>query len=252
MINRKTNFKPIDLALPSSSPSSVGNAKKALNEIIFQNLKAKILRGEIYDNQILKIEKLCEYYNVSRTPVRDALRNLEQDNLVEKLDYGGYRIKEVTIDEIEEIFGIRSLLESYAAVLATKHGNQKAIEKMERILSKSHNALVNENFNEFVKLNTSFHECLYNASESMYLIRIIQSLWDYYYRYRKWILRRKANLAKAFQDHSNMIEAMKCKNESKVELLVREHVMTALEILKDEIRKGGMPVEEDLSSKIGF
>ena len=76
------------------------NAKKTLNQIIYEDLKGKILRGDILSKERLQEDNLAQDYKTSRTPIRDALRKLEHENIIEKLPYGGYEIKEVAIEEI--------------------------------------------------------------------------------------------------------------------------------------------------------
>ena len=197
-------------------------AKKSLNEIIYEDLKGRILKGDIPFYERLQEDKLTANYGTSRTPIRDALRRLEHENIIEKLHYGGYKVKELTIKDIEEIFGIRCVLESYAASLATQRIRKTDIREMEKILAKSRKALTAEDFETFVELNTEFHEYLYAASQSEHLLRILRNQWDYFYRYRKIILKTRTNLEDSVRDHEMMIEKMKEGDTQAVERLVKE------------------------------
>lgn len=220
-----------------------GYAKKTLSEVIYEDLKRKVLREEIKRDERLQEDKLAKEYEISRTPIRDALRRLEQENLIEKLSYGGYRIKELTMKDIEEIFGIRTVLESYAAMLATSRINEPEIKEMEAILASSREAIKKSDYDQFIELNTEFHSRLYHASKSEHLLRILGQLWDYFYKYRKVIFRTKTNLEDSYRGHRNMIRKMKAGDQRAVERLVREHVGRALVALKRELdnesRKGG-------------
>jgi DNA-binding GntR family transcriptional regulator len=160
-------------------------AKTNLSEIIYDNLKGKILKCDFKSSERLQEDNLARDYQSSRTPIRDALRKLNQENIIEKLPYGGYRIIELTLKEIEEIFGIRAVLEGYAALLATQRVSETEIKQMEKILKNSQQAIKNNDYGEFVELNTEFHDCLYNASRSEHLLRILRNLRDYFYRYQK-------------------------------------------------------------------
>ena len=77
--------------------------KKSLNEIIYENLKGKILRGDISSDDRLQEDNLTKAYDTSRTPIRDALRRLEHENIIEKLHYGGYKVKDLTMKDIDDI-----------------------------------------------------------------------------------------------------------------------------------------------------
>jgi DNA-binding GntR family transcriptional regulator len=113
-------------------------------KFIYENLKGKILRGDISSDDRLQEDNLTKEYETSRTPIGEPLRRLEDENVIEKLHYGGYKVKELTMKDIDEIFGIRCILESYAASLATQRITEDDIEKMEDILRKSQEALEKE------------------------------------------------------------------------------------------------------------
>ena len=212
-------------------------AKKGLNEIIYEDLKRKIFRGDVFSDGRLQEDNLTKDYGTSRTPIRDALRRLEQEKIIEKLHYGGYKVKGLSIKDVEEIFGIRSVLESYAASLATGRITKDDITRMETIIKKSQEALDNTDYEAFIELNTEFHACLYAAGKSEHLLRILQNLWDYFYRYRKVILRTRHNMEDSLKNHMIMMEKMKEGDRETVERLVREHVDKALLVLKEELRK---------------
>lgn len=211
--------------------------RKTLNEIIYDDLKARILRGDISSDDKLQEDSLTALYETSRTPIRDALRRLAQEDIIEKRNYGGYIIKELTIGDIEEIFNLRAVLESYAAALATRRVTSDEIVEMEKILSQSRDAVNNNDFESCVNLNTIFHSYLYNASKSDRLLKIIYNLWDYFYRYRKVIYRTRHHLEDSYKDHRLMLEKMKEGDERVVEQIVKEHVYNALCAYKEEVEK---------------
>ena len=151
-----------------------------LGEIIHGYLKKMIMRGDISDNQRLSEGELVKMMGVSRTPIRHALERLEQERFIRKLSYGGYEIKRLTRKDIEEIYGIRSVLESYAASLATKRVTQATLRKLEQIIQRSRTALEKDDLDESVELNTRFHDSLYQASGSEQLYLMIQNLGTWY------------------------------------------------------------------------
>ena len=204
------------------------HAKKTLNEIIYEDLRNQILRGDILSKDRLQEANLAKDYETSRTPIRDALRKLEQENIIEKLSYGGYEIKEVAIEEIEEIFGIRSALESYAASLATERITETEINVIEEILESAKEALENNDYETFISLDTEFHTSFYKASRSEHLLRILLNLWDYFIRYRKVAFLTKPNLEDSLKGHRMILKKLKERDQKAVENLVREHVNSAL------------------------
>ena len=213
------------------------SAKKTLNEIIYEDLKDKILRGEILSKERLQEDNLAKDYETSRTPIRDALRKLEQENIIEKLPYGGYEIKDVDIAEIEEIFGIRVVLESYAASLATEKITEAEIEEIEEILAREQEALQNDDYETFINLDTEFHTSFYKASRSEHLLRILLNLWDYFIRYREVAFLTYPNLEDSLNGHWMILNKLKERDQKAVESLVREHVNSALYNTKMAIKR---------------
>ena len=211
--------------------------KKTLNEIIYDDLKDKIFKGDIGSKGRLQEDNLAKDYETSRTPIRDALRKLEQENIVEKLPYGGYEIKEVAIEEIEEIFGIRSVLESYAASLATVRITDAEIEEIEDVLARAQEAVKNDDYDMFIDLDTEFHTSFYKASRSEHLLRILLNLWDYFIRYRKVAFLTKPNLENSLNGHKMIFKKLKERDQIAVERLVREHVNSALNNVKMGIKR---------------
>lgn len=212
-------------------------AKKTLGEIIYEDLKDKVVRGELLANQRLQEDNLAKDYETSRTPIRDALRKMEHENIIEKLPYGGYQIREVNVEEIEEIFGIRSVLESYAASLATKRISDVEIQRIENILTMSQKAIDTDDYDTFVDLDSEFHRLLYKACRSEHLLRILQHLWDYFIRYRKVSFYSKLTMENSIKDHRLIIEKMKAGNQRAVESLVKKHVNKALNNQKEGLKK---------------
>jgi len=84
---------------------------------------------------------LADQVGISRTPVREAFHKLERDELVTRLPKGGFAVREFTKEDVEEIFGIRSALESYAAYLVTLHITPDKISTLEKKLKESEHAL---------------------------------------------------------------------------------------------------------------
>ncbi|MCX5798490.1 MAG: GntR family transcriptional regulator, partial [Proteobacteria bacterium] len=90
-----------------------------LREQVYKSLKASMLNGVLPPNKRLIEERLAEEMGTSRTPVREAIQKLEKEGLIHKLPKGGFAVSTITDEDIEEVFGIRSVLEGYAGYLAT-------------------------------------------------------------------------------------------------------------------------------------
>lgn len=223
--------------------SSIGSkGRRGLSHLIYEGLRRGILRGEIQPGHRLVEEPLAFSLGASRTPVREALQRLWQESLVEKLRYGGYEVRRITAKEIEEIFGIRSVLESYAAVLATRRMDSVLMGELQEIIDRSRATLETGDLEGFISLNTEFHDRLYRASGSERLYRMIQELRDHFYRFRRVILSRGRMPGVSLKDHGLMMKAMARRDEKKVEALVRNHILRGLRVVLKEIREGRLVV----------
>lgn len=214
--------------------------KKSLREEVYESLKKSILHGKLKAGQRLIEEQLAHQIGISRTPVREAFNKLERDELVTRLPKGGFAVREFTKEDVEEIFGIRSALESYAAYLATLHITTDKISSLEKKLKESEDAIERGDDDKVVQLHTEFHDLLYKSCKSKKLVEMINNFRDYFYRYRSALLQTENGNITSTEDHRRMIEAMKNKNPGLVERLVRKHMSKGRELILKKIDDGRM------------
>jgi DNA-binding GntR family transcriptional regulator len=212
--------------------------RRVLREEAYKALRKAILRGEAKPGQRLKEERLASEIGTSRTPVREAFHKLEQEELVTRLARGGFVVREWSRSDVEEIFGIRSVLESYAAILATERIDEAKLAMLEGKLRESEGYLKRGETEKLIQLNTEFHDILYKSSNSRKLYHMINNLRDYFYRYRVAILGVNGIPQISLRDHKEMLAAMKKKDSALVEKLVREHILRGKEIVLREFEKG--------------
>jgi len=214
--------------------------RKSLREIVYESLKKSILHGKLKAGQRLIEETLAHQIGISRTPIREAFHKLERDDLVSRLPKGGFAVREFTKEDVEEIFGIRIALESYAAYLATIHITEDKISVLAQKAEESEKALERGEGEKAVQLYTEFHDLLYKSCKSKKLLEMINNFRDYFYRYRSALLHTPTGFQISISDHRQMIEAMRKKDPKLVENLVRSHLERGKEIVLKEIDAGRM------------
>jgi len=214
--------------------------RKSLREEVYDSLRKSILHGKLKAGQRLIEEQLAHQIGISRTPVREAFHKLEKDDLVIRLPKGGFAVREFTKADVEEIFGIRCALESYAAYLATLHITPDKISVLEKKMEELQKALEGGDTNKVVQLNTEFHNLLYKACKSKKLADMINNFSDYFYRYRAAFPINEDNFKYTVDDHRSMLEAMKKKNPRVVEKLVRTHLEKTKELVLQAVDEGKM------------
>ena len=212
--------------------------RKSLHEEVYDSLRKSILHGKLEGGQRLIEEQLAFQIGISRTPVREAFHKLERDDLVTRLSKGGFAVRKFTREDVEEIFGIRSALESYAAYLATTHITPDKISTLEKKQKESEDALSKGDDEKVVQLHTDFHDLLYKSCKSKKLVEMINNFRDYFYRYRSGLLQIENGISYSNKDHRQMLEAMKKKNPRLAERLVRKHLSRGKDLVLKEIAEG--------------
>ncbi|HOJ43689.1 MAG TPA: GntR family transcriptional regulator [Syntrophorhabdaceae bacterium] len=208
-----------------------------LREQVYKRLKKTILDGDLAPNTRLIEEKIANEIGTSRTPVREAIQKLEKEGLIKKLPKGGFAVSKITEADIEDVFGIRSVLEGYAGYLATIRASKEDIKALEEIVKKEEECIKLKKTDEIIQLNTEFHDKLYKTAKSERLYSIINDLRDYIYRFRRLIFSFEGMAEISIKDHKDMIELMKLKKASRVENLIRKHITRGKNLIKKKLKK---------------
>jgi DNA-binding GntR family transcriptional regulator len=227
-----------ELRNPNLGSLSAIPERKPLGHYVFENLKQAIVRGDFSPGNRLVESRIAEAMGISRTPVREAIHKLEREGLIKKLPQGGFYVLNLTREEIEETFGIRSVLESYAARLAAINHQKEELEPVEEKIGEFQYFLNRGEMGTLLKINTEFHNLLYAMSRSPKLIKMINDLQDQIYRFRKIILNIETMAKTSNDDHRQMLSAMKTRDADRVETLVRQHILRGQRIVLKELENG--------------
>ena len=205
--------------------------RKSLGQHVFDNLKQAIIRGNIAPGEWLVESHIAQILGISRTPVREAIHKLERERLIERQPRGGFAVLGLNRDDIEETFGIRGVLEGYAARLATVKHHPRELEVLEKKVEEFQACLSKKQMDSLLVLNTEFHEVLYALSKSPRLIHMINGLRDQIYRFRQIILMDQKHAKTSHEDHRQMLKFMRKRDAERVEKLVREHILRGQEVV---------------------
>ena len=196
-----------------------------MGQHVFEHLKQAIIRGSVPAGNRLVESRIAEVMGVSRTPVREAIHKLEREGLLRKQPGGGFTVLGFTRQDIEETFGIRSVLEGYAAKLAAINHNEEDLVPLEQKIDEYGSYLNQGKLGTLPRINTEFHDLLYHLSRSSRLIKMINDLWDHIYRFRQIILKKEKLARASHKDHIKMMAYIRNQDPEDVENLVREHIL---------------------------
>ena len=219
-MRKKAELKGFD-----PGPLQVLQERKPLGQHVFDNLKQAIIRGKIAPGEWLVESHIAEMLGISRTPVREAIHKLERERLIERQPRGGFTVLGLDREDIEETFGIRSVLEGYAARLATLKHQPDELNVLEKKIEQYQHSLDLKQIDALPQINTEFHELLYDLSKSPRLIHMINGLRDQIFRFRQMILKNNRFAVISNEDHIRMLKFMRNRDAEKVEILVREHIL---------------------------
>ena len=228
-MRKRAELNDLDLG-----PLQAFQERKSLGEHVFESLKHSIVRGKISPGEWLVESHIAETLGISRTPVREAIHKLEREELIERQPRGGFTVLGFERDDIIETFGIRSVLEGYAARLAAVKHDAKELEDLENKIDEFQNALDRKNMDLLPTINTEFHDLLYGLSKSPKLINMINGLRDQIYRYRQMILKERKFATTSNQDHKKMLKYIRRRDAEGAERLVREHILRGQEMALKE------------------
>ena len=233
-MRKKAELKGFD-----PGPLHILQERKSLGEHVFDNLKQAIIRGNILPGEWLVESHIAQMLGISRTPVREAIHKLERERLIERQPRGGFTVLGLTQSDIEETFGIRSVLEGYAARLATTKHQPKELKALENKVAEFQGHLNKKQLDALPGINTDFHDLLYALSKSPRLIHMINALRDQIFRFRQMILKNDKLAKISNEDHIQMLKSMRKRDAEMVEKLVRDHILRGQDEVLREFGKTG-------------
>ena len=208
--------------------------RRSLGQSVYENLKGAIIEGTLVSESRVVETRFAQALGISRTPVREAMHKLEREGLLRQDPKGGFYVIGLTRADIEEAFGIRSVLESYAARLATIRHQEGELAALEKKLAEYQDCLSQGRMKELPRINTDFHELLYGLSRSPKLVKMINDIRAQIFRFRQVILRIDAMARISHKDHRLMMDAIRAREADRVEQLVREHILRGQDIVLRE------------------
>lgn len=207
---------------------------QSLRGKVFQRLREDILSGVYQENDELREVSIGEELGVSRTPVREALRQLELEGLVTIVPNKGAYVKGITKKDVHDIYKIRSLLEGLCAKWATEHITDQQIEELEEIVLLSEFHLKKQGqgkAKQVSDLDGKFHKVLYEASNSRILEHVLSDFHKYVKMARTMSVGEKERAEKSIDEHRAILEAIRKKDAKLAEQLANQHIMNVMENL---------------------
>jgi DNA-binding GntR family transcriptional regulator len=190
--------------------------KDSLKQEVYDGIRQDILNGTFPPGELLKERELAAKYGVSKTPVREALSLLEQDDLLRAIPRAGYMVTQLTLRDLQEVRQLRATLEAMAARLAAENITDEELEELEGLTSTS-------DPEEARVFNRRFHTIVARASGNSRLAKMIEQLLD---DTDRWAALEVAELtpAELLVGHKAELDALRTRNPDTAEEAMREHI----------------------------
>lgn len=208
--------------------------KYSLRGRVFNKIREDILSGKYAQNEELKENTIGVELGVSRTPVREALRQLELEGLVTIIPNKGAYVTGISEKDMHDIYIIRSYLEGLCARWACEHITQAQIDELEEIVYLTEFHAKKVHHEQIVELDNKFHETIYAASQSKILNHVLSDFHHYVQRIRKITLASESRAVNSNKEHSAILDAIKNRNGDEAERLAHEHIMNTIKNITDQ------------------
>ncbi len=204
---------------------------KSIREKVYDTLKQFIIDGVINPGERIIETEYSKKFQISRTPIREAIRMLELEGLVETKSTGGVVVKVFTINDVLEIYKIRIALETIILEEVIKNVTTKDLEELDKILEITKKELEDFKSVKIFELFTLFNETLYRIADLPKVSDLIHKVNLYLKRFRKLSITDISRKISAYEDHVAILDAIKEKDINKAIIVNRGHLEASMKFI---------------------
>ena len=195
-----------------------------LRDVVFQTLREAILRGNIKPGERLMEIQLSQQLGVSRTPVREAIRMLELEGLVNMTPRKGAAVAAISEKSLRDVLEVRCALEELSVRLACERMSWEQFEQLRASNVKFAQVAEGEDITEIAKSDEAFHDIIYYSTDNDKLILLLNQLREQMYRYRIEHIKIKERRSMLIREHQEIIDALRERDSQTAVLVMRRHI----------------------------
>ena len=204
------------------------NDQYSLRGRVFKRIREDILSGKYEQNEELRENTIAQELGVSRTPVREALRQLELEGLVTIIPNKGAYVNGISEKDIHDIYVIRSYMEGLCARWACEKMTESCLKDLDEVVELTEFYIRKGNTEQIVELDNRFHELLYRACDSKWLDHMLTDFHHYVERVRMKSLADPKRAEKSNEEHRAIVEALRKRDGAEAESLAHEHIIRTI------------------------
>ena len=187
-------------------------------------LRDMIMTGKLAEGDKVNEGKLCSTMGISKTPLREALRVLSVEGLIELVPNRGAFVTKPTLEEITEMFDIMSLLEGFCARSACEKMSRENFSQLEKLHARLEENFELRNQEGYIRMNNQFHSYLQELAGNRTLNQIVSGLRKKILLYRFQSLNMQERFKNSIEEHRQLLEAFRQRNHKKAEMLMQTHL----------------------------
>lgn len=204
--------------------SRIMSGEGSLAEEVTEVLRDRIINGEYKMGEKLIENKIASELKVSRTPVRDALSQLVEEQLVEYIPNKGCFARGFSRKDMSDIYAVRQEVEKLAVTWAIENADKDVIKKLHDQLELMSFYTVNNFYEKLLAANEEFHNMIYQMSGSRFIVQVLKSYQDYVHTARKSTLRKEEDLPGIYKEHEEIYKAIEARDVEKARDAVARHL----------------------------
>jgi DNA-binding GntR family transcriptional regulator len=223
-----------------------------LKEIVIRNLRNDIVKGKYRPGEHLGEVSLCRRFNLSRTPIREALRELVKDGLVVIIPNAGARVVKLSKEDVSHIYDMLITIEGAACRLGCPLIKAEQISKLEEYQFLIEGAAGQKNYDLVFNINQQFHRLIVESTRNPYLIQIWQNLFHMVIPFGRFTLSPMVpgQLKATVEEHPEIIEAIKKRNPPAAEFFAKKHMESARKFMFEYLEKYQSDSEDEAEALI--
>jgi DNA-binding GntR family transcriptional regulator len=204
------------------------DGKETFKSKAYAALRNVIVGSDVYRSRAdirLDERQLAQDFGISRTPVREAMAQLEREGFVRSVPRRGVYVVRKTKREVIEMITAWAALESMAARLITQHASDADIAGLRRMFATFEGDKLHAKLDEYSEVNIKFHQTIIKLSGNAVLISLAENLFTHMHMIRRQTIGEEDRADRSIHDHMNIIQALEARDTERAEDLVRQHAL---------------------------
>lgn len=216
------------------------NDYKPLRDVIFDTLRQAIIVGELKPGERLMEVQLAQKMGVSRTPVREAIRKLELEGLVEMLPRKGAHVADLSVKDIMDVLEVRATMDGLASSLSAVRIKDDEIKVLRHLLDQFISYVEKENLQGSIKKDVEFHDVIYHSSRNDKLIQISNNLREQVQRFRVIYLKDYSSSKELIKEHEAILDAIVRRDPEAAMKAAQIHIKNQEEAIIRSVKKNSV------------